>query len=89
MAKKRKKKQLAEVRHDQHHQAIHDYIIRRKVQDGEDVEGVIITGPQHHAMPTHQPWHVPDPACPCFPKSLGLKDPETGVQVWLHSGWIH
>ena len=80
---KNKKKRKAS--HEQHHAAIHQYIVRKRVEDGE-IEGV---QPEHHVLPTHQNWHAVDAACPCFPRRIGMPDPQTGVVVWLHSGWIH
>src|SRR6188474_3664903 len=51
--KKKKRLQRDLDGHQQHHAAIHKYIIRKRIEDGERVEGVTVVMPQSHALPEH------------------------------------
>ena len=74
-----KKKKERKKRHDQHHQAIHDWIMSRKMMEDGEVE--------QHVLPNSQDWHVPDTNCACFPIRLG-PSPQ-GITVWFHKAFIH
>lgn len=82
MAKKKKRKDklhTRKVNHEQHHQAIHEYIM--KELEGEGMS-------ERHLIPVSQPWHVEHPWCFCRPKREDWI-PTTNMTTWFHPALVH